>query len=1058
MKVEPHTRFDSDCHGAGRERIMKEVAILRRALSVGIVMARHGAKTVALLLLTLVSWTPLVGYAEITKPNNIYFFIGGYLEQTSSPTAQEACDAYGRYDLGSNFGRGDVVPNPSASPPGAWGSCFVYRASGAYYNGMGYNSLGYVPCPANSTETSPTSCRCNEGYTDNPETGNTCSALIEKVLALGGQCRGTCFSNPIYPLTGSKKEFVPTGVSLAGLALQFTYDTTSALRPPTSGNPSAIVEPAPLGKYWKSNFHRRLQIAPGLKKALLSRGDGLIRTFNGVGNGSYTAEGYSQSSLVTISGGHRVTDTSAGTIETFDSAGRLVSLATTSGAVLSFNYAGQALTSVQGNDGRSVRFLYTDGLIATIVTPEQGEIGIGYDANKNLRTITWPDAKVSTYLYENTAHPWALTGKTDESSSRYATFEYDAQGRAISSSYVGDAQKYSITYGQPARWEIVETFDSAANIVYRVHAWVGPTGTTVTQPNGETFAIDAADVLGMPSISSQTQLAGSGSPSASSAVTYDSRGNVASEDDFAGVRTCYVHDSYDRETERIEGLPTSQACAGVTGGAALPAGARRITTSWHPDWKLPSEIKEPLKKTTYVYHGRPDPFTSSTANCTTAAVMSSGQSLPVLCKVMAQALLSSGAVDSSVGARSRTFTYDAAGRALTTTDPRQNTTTFAYATATTFDAGGDVDFGGVQLLLTGNGTQGSTAITDSSSNASTVAVNGDVHVSTVQSKFGGASLRFDGAGDYLTFPSSTFNFAGAFTIEAWVHPTAAPLNSLINNATGNQFQVGMEQSTRTVFFDNGGTLYGNTGIAPALNAWSHIAVTYDGTILRAFVNGQIAWSTAASLQMPTAAQLRIGAHWTGGYAYNGYLDDVRITTGKARYVASFMPPDLQMPTRVSNGTDYLQTGHTVGDLLSVTDASGKTVQYPQHDRAGRVRQMVDPKGIVTDITYLPRGMVNTMTVTPPGGAQRVTTYTYDNAAQLTGVAMPDGTSMTYSYDAAHRLKEITDGRGNKVTYTLDNFGNRVAEEVRDPSGTLQRSISRAFDALGRLQQVTGAAQ
>jgi YD repeat-containing protein len=85
------------------------------------------------------------------------------------------------------------------------------------------------------------------------------------------------------------------------------------------------------------------------------------------------------------------------------------------------------------------------------------------------------------------------------------------------------------------------------------------------------------------------------------------------------------------------------------------------------------------------------------------------------------------------------------------------------------------------------------------------------------------------------------------------------------------------------------------------------------------------------------------------------------------------------------------------------------------------------------------------------------TYTYDNAGQLTGVTLPDATTMSYSYDAAHRLVGVTDAKGNSVSYTLDNMGNQVGEQVKDPSGNLQRNISRVYDALNRIQQVTGAA-
>jgi len=57
---------------------------------------------------------------------------------------------------------------------------------------------------------------------------------------------------------------------------------------------------------------------------------------------------------------------------------------------------------------------------------------------------------------------------------------------------------------------------------------------------------------------------------------------------------------------------------------------------------------------------------------------------------------------------------------------------------------------------------------------------------------------------------------------------------------------------------------------------------------------------------------------------------------------------------------------------------------------------------------------------------------YDNAGQMTGATLPDGTALGYSYDAAHRLTGVTDAKGNTVTYTLDNMGNRAGEQVKAP--------------------------
>jgi YD repeat-containing protein len=156
------------------------------------------------------------------------------------------------------------------------------------------------------------------------------------------------------------------------------------------------------------------------------------------------------------------------------------------------------------------------------------------------------------------------------------------------------------------------------------------------------------------------------------------------------------------------------------------------------------------------------------------------------------------------------------------------------------------------------------------------------------------------------------------------------------------------------------------------------------------------------------------------------------------------------------GVDPNAVGYTLGDLQSTTNAAGQVTQYPLYDKSGRVKQMIDPKGVVTDIGYTPRGWVSTVTMTAPGGAQRATTYTYDGVGQLTGLSQPDGSTLSYSYDAAHRLVGVTDAKGNSVTYTLDNTGNRVGEEIKDSTGTLQRTIGRSFDALNRVQQVTGA--
>jgi Concanavalin A-like lectin/glucanases superfamily len=65
--------------------------------------------------------------------------------------------------------------------------------------------------------------------------------------------------------------------------------------------------------------------------------------------------------------------------------------------------------------------------------------------------------------------------------------------------------------------------------------------------------------------------------------------------------------------------------------------------------------------------------------------------------------------------------------------------------------------------------------------------------------------------------------------------------------------------------------------ALALNTWSHLAVTYDGSALRLYVNGAVVATTAVAGSIPTSnGALRMGGNSVWGEWFGGLLDDVRI--------------------------------------------------------------------------------------------------------------------------------------------------------------------------------------
>ena len=154
-------------------------------------------------------------------------------------------------------------------------------------------------------------------------------------------------------------------------------------------------------------------------------------------------------------------------------------------------------------------------------------------------------------------------------------------------------------------------------------------------------------------------------------------------------------------------------------------------------------------------------------------------------------------------------------------------------------------------------------------------------------------------------------------------------------------------------------------------------------------------------------------------------------------------------TDVADITQYAYDAQ--GNLISATNALNRVTTLGAYDANGRPGSLTDPNGLVTTLSYDPRGRL----ISRSAGGE-TTSYSYDGVGNLTGVTLPGGAVYTYSYDAAHRLTRISDLMGNKLVYTLDVAGNRTKEQLFDSTGTLVQTRSRVFDALSRLYQDIGA--
>jgi len=180
---------------------------------------------------------------------------------------------------------------------------------------------------------------------------------------------------------------------------------------------------------------------------------------------------------------------------------------------------------------------------------------------------------------------------------------------------------------------------------------------------------------------------------------------------------------------------------------------------------------------------------------------------------------------------------------------------------------------------------------------------GNAQVSTAQSKFGGSSVYFDGSGDYLVAPSSpAYAFGtGNFTLEGWFYPTASANQALFemrNSTTSTSgIAVRLLSSSNTLRVIMNNTALFTTSTAVSLNQWSHIAVVRSSGTVTAYLNGvAMTGGSASGSTSLTDNTLWIGELRDGSFQWNGYMDDLRITKGVARYTANFTPPTQAFPT------------------------------------------------------------------------------------------------------------------------------------------------------------------
>jgi hypothetical protein len=183
---------------------------------------------------------------------------------------------------------------------------------------------------------------------------------------------------------------------------------------------------------------------------------------------------------------------------------------------------------------------------------------------------------------------------------------------------------------------------------------------------------------------------------------------------------------------------------------------------------------------------------------------------------------------------------------------------------------------------------------------------GSAQANTTQSKWGGSSIYFAGAGNYLVpnADSSLNAFdSGNFTIEFWVYLNATQTSIFYDGRA-----VGTTGAAPSIYVSNNALFYFTnnvnriTGATLSNTTWTHIAVSRSGTSTRMFINGTQTGSTYTDsvVYVNYASRPIIGGdgnNLSSAFFLNGYMEDLRVTKGIARYTANFTAPTAPFPTR-----------------------------------------------------------------------------------------------------------------------------------------------------------------
>ncbi|WP_156829861.1 DUF6531 domain-containing protein, partial [Methylovulum miyakonense] len=786
--------------------------------------------------------------------------------------------------------------------------------------------------------------------------------------------------------------------------------------------------------------------------------------------------------------------------------------------------SGKLLSVTDQITHHTLTFLYDEKLrMAQMTVPGGSVYQYQYDLDKdgntleaygNLTTVVYPESTptnpvIRTYEYNNPSYVPAafsnpvvgihnaLTGIIDENGQRYATWSYDTQGLAVSSQH-GDVSK------NIDRVDIAYTSGTSSTISEGLR---DTSGNLLNPGQPMNFQI----IQGVAKVTSQSQPAATPNPSScptsASNLRYDTNGNIIQRTDFNGNVTCYAYDTArNLETVRIEGiakgsplLAGGQCPTDVQGSAPTANTAeRKITTQWHPRFRVPEKKAEPERLTTWAWG---DSTNANAPQCGKNGAVADG----VLCSKTVQSTNDGtgalGLAASPASTRKWLYTYNAFGQTLSVDGPRNNVSDASDKSQYGYYTDTETNVNNRRMLKTTTNALGQVTTYDSydahGRPTQITAANGVVTQLAYTPRGQLQTVTTAGRSTQLAYyPNTLLNTvtSPATGTTTYTYDDAHRLNT-IQNAAGEKLKyvldnLGNRTKERTVTgsgaseitytsvnrrFDNLGRLW------KLLNAANQLVSEYnydpngnltattdypDGTAAnkQQTLNG---YDALDRMDLLTNVIDSVTSYLTT-YGYDGLGQLTQVKDPRANSTASPRP----------NGTGFTTNG--LGNQSQENSQDRGVTNNTGFDPAGNLKTRIDARNTTTQYTYdaLDRLLTDSTYLADANGAAQATTvdstisYRYDlNTADLTAnppaknavgqlshVDDPSG-STDWQYDGEGRLQTKTHSistaqasRNLSVSYTYDAISGRVAT-MTYPSGF---TVGYSYDPAGRPSQLAYA--